>query len=45
MALCKTEWLVSGIAQSLALTIAERGTYSESNCYQLKQRVSAQVEI
>ena len=45
MALSIAEWLVSSIAECFAHAVAERGSYSESNCYQLKERKSAHVEI
>ena len=45
MALSIAEWLVSSIAQSFALAVAEIGSYSESNCYQLKVQRSAHVKI
>ena len=45
MAFSKAEWLVSSIAQCFPLAVTEIGSYSESNCYQLKERKSAHVEI
>ena len=39
------KWLVSSIAQCFALAVVEIGSYSESKCYQLKERKSAHVEI
>ena len=45
MALSIAEWLVSSIAYNFALAVAEIGSYSESNCYQLEVQRSAHVKI
>ena len=45
MALSIAKWIISSIALSFALAVAEIGRYSESNFYQLKVERSAHVKI